>query len=340
MWREKKLNPEFLKLFKYEPNCTTSCPIELAVPRSCELMPRNKELHVDYVVPHVRSDLKLIEADAFDFMHKNENETCRIKYKGPRNAVVSEVEDCTYGINVEKQSGVVLVPASTCKSKRSETEKDDQFEVSDCKKTYDGIEEEFVQVKLFNNMYFIYCYGSSITINQQTKSCINKVFMLPIGITFKINNSTYTGSHQTMVFTERWDPLINFRTNWNDAHPEEELKKVIQNLKEIGNRTLNITELELTGKKNDHGHVFAGLISLFALVFLVLGIAVLKRCCNKRKSPVKDVVLAENDQTIHIRQLTNAIQMLQLTLTNPENGRNVYSGLNNQLMQLRDDPII
>ena len=115
---------------------------------------------LEFSVPVVDKNLTSVEADPFDIMIKKENSTCRIKYEGPKAAIISNDEDCVYATHVNSGYSESLSLAASLKcNNRSSFGEGDYYKIEKCTVSKSSDEKDFVQAKIYDNKYFMYCPG-------------------------------------------------------------------------------------------------------------------------------------------------------------------------------------
>lgn len=158
--------------------------------------------------------MQLIEADPFDLKIEKANETCVLKYTGPRNAILSTKEDCVYAVNVKEPAthDLIVSPTQGC-TPAAKTKDTKYFDIDRCYAK--ELEEpwDFIQIKPHHGQYHIYCPGSNITIEKKPQQCPASVFILPMNANFKINDIEFTGSQSSLVHQEVIDPLFTMKAN-------------------------------------------------------------------------------------------------------------------------------
>ena len=174
-----------------------------------ELVDGNK-LYIEFANNVISDDLTLVEADPFDLMLKTGNKTCRVKYTGPRNAILSESSQCVYALNVNMPSkfGLLVAPSKGCMARTEKTTDSKYFSVAHCERSYPFDEHDFMDVKSYNGEYHVYCQGSNLTVDGHKRKCPGDVFSLPAKTNFAIHDMEFSGSRITIVHNEVQDPLI------------------------------------------------------------------------------------------------------------------------------------
>jgi len=119
----------------------------------------------------------VVEADAFTLIHQTESETCILKYTGPRNAIMSTVDDCVNSVNVEVHS-LILAPPGVCLPPVKINEKTKYFALEHCSPRHQNDARDYIQIKRYNNNH-LYCYGNNITIAGVEQASPNRTCVLP-----------------------------------------------------------------------------------------------------------------------------------------------------------------
>jgi len=199
---------EFFDYFNFTLPCQEECPLDYGIFHSCSMTAKEDEILLDFTLPKVDKSLVRVEADSFVLMKKNKTSTCKVKYMGPLFAILSVEEDCVYEtLNEKPKNNLEHAILSKCKNSSALNSLDDYFRVESCKKPVEGDEKEFVQVKLFDNEYYIYCSGLSYHIGKRDIKCPAKVFTLPLSLTFILNDVEYKGDILTVIYRQREDPF-------------------------------------------------------------------------------------------------------------------------------------
>jgi hypothetical protein len=214
-WADKLVLPGLLDYFNLTMPCGESCPLSLASARKCYFDHDKTNLYMQMDTPLVNQGMQLVEVDPFDIMLQTWNQTCRVTYKGPKNAILAKDNGCPVALNVrtENKYDLVLSPNRGCLQDMIFNGTNTHFGVHHCYPRGEHDAEEFVQVKPHHGLIHIYCAGSNITTDNHTQSCPNKVFILPLTAEFKINKQEFAGSIVNVVLQEQPDPLFTFRTN-------------------------------------------------------------------------------------------------------------------------------
>ena len=213
-WAQGEMDAEFFEYLNFTQPCKEECPVKYGIFHSCSLSSNLKKIHLKYSLPLVSANLTIVEADPFMLMKRKNNQICTMLYKGPKTAIISKEEDCVYAIHTERSpvGKIPLSPSLECKPELSFSENEEYFKEHACGQM---TEKDFVQVKVYNNMYYIYCAGSTYIMGKRNVTCPDKIFMLPLTATFKIGNVEYKGSVLNIVYKQTEDPLFVEKVQWH-----------------------------------------------------------------------------------------------------------------------------
>jgi len=227
-WRNHELYPGLMDFLNMTLPCGLSCPLNLAVPKGCNLSPDQKDLHIDLDVPTVNQEVTFVEADPFDLFMQTENKTCKINYTGPKNAILSNKDGCPLAMNIKctRMYDLIISPHQTCLNNTKTKDGGSYFSISQCYPRGSRDHEDFVQIKPHHGSLHVYCYGSNITIDGHEQDCPEGVFILPLSAAFQINGQEFTGSTVQLENLETPDPLFTMRTNWY-LKPRVDYKKLM-----------------------------------------------------------------------------------------------------------------
>jgi len=217
-WKHSEVYAPLLDYFNFTMPCSDDCPIKYAKAGRCELSEERNKLSMNFMVSHVNNSLVLAEADPFILMmRKGDDQTCTVRYKGPRTALLSLTSNCVLSTNVEIPShmNLLVAPASGCKLPTSLPEATKHFTVSHCEKRRPHDERDLIQVKVEHHQYHVYCPESDITIEGRTEPCPSGVFTLPTDATFKITDMRFTASKLNLEHDEKWDSIVTLKANWH-----------------------------------------------------------------------------------------------------------------------------
>ncbi|CAG7831007.1 unnamed protein product [Allacma fusca] len=176
------------------------------------------------------------------------------------------------------------------------------FEVERCKITKTGDEKKFIQVKIFENKYFIYCAGSQYTVGKKNINCPEEVFTLPLSATFTLNEIEYKGSILKIFWREKQDPLLTEQANWQ-LNPNMKWSNLTaefdqewtRNEKEIQTEVKNLRVFEF----HDEQWTFTEICLSVSIILLVIAmlLCVMKSAfkikIKSRKTEVKSVKMQE-----------------------------------------------
>ena len=214
-WKNGEMHEAFFDFLNFTQPCKELCPVKYGIFHSCGMSSNLKKIHLEYSLPLVSKNLTIVEADAFTLSNLNSNKKlCALRYSGPRMAIISTEEDCVYAVHTERApvGKLPLSPSLTCKKGLSFKADDEFFRETDC----DQISvKDFIQVKVYDNKYYIYCAGSSYVMGKRNVTCPNKVFTLPLTATFEINDVVYKGSVLNIVYKQTEDPLFLEKVQWH-----------------------------------------------------------------------------------------------------------------------------
>ena len=215
-WNKGELTTDFLEFLNFTLPCKDDCPVEHGIFHGCLMKGDREQIILDISVPTVDRKLVKVEADPFDVMVKDGNLTCRLKYTGPTIATLSLDEDCIYETHMEvPKSKLALATSQRCSNSSFLKREETYYKAEKCKASKTGDEKEYIQVKIFNNQYHIYCPNSEYVIGKRTVECPQKVFTLPLSLTFTLNEVEYKGNVLQIVYREKEDPYLVEHVNWH-----------------------------------------------------------------------------------------------------------------------------
>jgi len=218
LWKRDYLDPSFFEYLNFTLPCGEKCPINYGIPKKCMFDRERESLYLDFAVPVVDEKIKIVEADPFILMVKQKGQTCKIIFDGPKNAMISPDEDCVYAVDLgtDYRGRVLFTPSHSCRNKTLGPNETTLFKMDTCTPSKEGDEKEFVQVKAYDNKFYIYCPGLEYQLEQKrVVKCPNRVFTLPLTVTFKLNNVTYKGQNINLVYNEKEDPLFFDKVEWH-----------------------------------------------------------------------------------------------------------------------------
>jgi Reverse transcriptase (RNA-dependent DNA polymerase)/gag-polypeptide of LTR copia-type/GAG-pre-integrase domain len=216
IWRRKEMKGDFFEYLNFTMPCGNDCPLEYGRFHECVMSAERDQIILDFSVPLANFSLVQLQADSFELMERSNNLTCRLKYTGPTIATVSLHEDCVYESYLkDPYSKISLSSSLRCRNDSNFRNKENYFKSVSCKATKVGDELDFIQVKILDNRYHVYCPGSVYSIGKRIIDCPGRVFTLPISLTFYLNHVEYKGNVLEIVYKEREDPLLTEHINWH-----------------------------------------------------------------------------------------------------------------------------
>jgi len=95
-WKTGKVNAQLLDFWNITLPCNKSCPPELGTPISCSFLNDTGYWYLTFDVPLLNNKQKLLIADPFTLMLKEQEKTCTVKYIGAEVGVreMSKGESC------------------------------------------------------------------------------------------------------------------------------------------------------------------------------------------------------------------------------------------------------
>jgi hypothetical protein len=151
------------------------------------LKDNKEEILLHFSVPVINKKLTRIEAEPFTLMMKKNNSTSSLRYVGPTVATISEEEDCVYKTHMETPKERVGFALTQSCSNSTLRDQDKMYQTESCHSSHAGDEKDFLQVKIFDGKYHIYCLNSKYSIGKRTLDCPQRVFTLPLSLTFTLN---------------------------------------------------------------------------------------------------------------------------------------------------------
>lgn len=291
VWKNGELNEKFFDYLNFTQPCGNKCPAKYGIFHSCVMSTDLKKITLQYSLPVVDEKLKIVEADPFTLLLKKQNKTCTLEYTGPKLAVISEEEDCIYSLNTERApvGSLPLSPSLSCKKSLSFNADDKYFSKMKCEASHEDDERDFVQIKVYNNLYYIYCPGSTYMLGKRNVTCPQKIFTLPLTATFTVNKVEYKGSVLNIVYQQQEDPLFVDQITWHlDPHVEwDHLEKQVDK---------EWKELEKDLEKSQHSlndlhgtSHYDWLIILIGILFFAVLIAAVVLKMRKKKTEKRKV---------------------------------------------------
>ncbi|OXA56474.1 Copia protein, partial [Folsomia candida] len=285
-WNNKKILNGMMDYFNITLPCgEDECPLSLATGKRCYFGEDMKDLYIQVDMPKVNKALQLVEADAFDLMLQTWNQTCRITYNGPENAILSKKEGCPVALNLKtsRMYDLVLSSSQDCLKGFKNKSENSYFSVKHCQGRGEKDAEDFIQVKPHHGSLHVYCFGCNITIDNLSQECPKEVFILPIGARFRINNQEFTGSIVHIEHQDSPDPLFTMRTNAY-LKPRVDYQELMKD--PMVNNHFVFSKGE-TWTHSETWHMEIGLIITLLVVIIVLACILTKCYLDHRKIKVK-----------------------------------------------------
>lgn len=158
-----------------------------------EIMYGQKHMAFNYqfLMPQTNPKVRIMKAESFRFWNLTAtNKYCWMKYSGPRYILVNTTNSCLKDIQ-EYWISEKSVRSQPCHNDNQQLEPIQHLYHADiCRSDFKNDTKD-IQIKQFNGLYRIYCFGSTITINKEKIQCPDYVFELPISEKFELNNEVY-----------------------------------------------------------------------------------------------------------------------------------------------------
>ena len=230
-WRKKRITDSLFDFFNLTLPCSKEdiCPLYLSTGKSCYFGPDQTDLYWEISLPIINTDLQVVEADPFNLLYQSTEKMCKVGYKGPKNIIMSKSKGCPIAmdIKVDYLYDLILSPHQTCMSVNVNNSLNSYFDIDYCHTRESNDADKYIQAKAHHGHLYIYCYGNTINIDSVFHDCPDEVFILPIGVQFKINDKDYVGSIVSWEHQERPDPLFTMKAN-NLLQPKVDYKALIQ----------------------------------------------------------------------------------------------------------------
>ena len=275
-WKYAKVTGAFLDYLNFTLPCGDDCPLHFAQPQGCHMSDDLEKLYMNFIAPTVSNKLTLVEADPFKMYLRKGNKTCTIEYSGPTSAILSESENCLYGLNVKQPTShdLIVSPSRGCKPHASFSKDARYFVVSRCEKSLPQDFLDFIQIKPHNGLYYINCKGN-FSIEGRQEPCPEDVFTLPITAGFQINEYGFEGSSMSLVHDEGIDAMFTVRTNWH-LRPFVNWTHLSHNIEAL---TAGETE---EPEMTEFHFMFLGTSAFIVTVFLIVVVLTLCVVCKRR----------------------------------------------------------
>lgn len=288
-WDEKKVHPGLMDFFNLTLPCgEDECPIPLATAKDCYFGPDMQDVYMVMDMPKVNRKMQLVEADPFELMLQTWNQTCKIVYTGPKNAILAKESGCLVALNVKTSHmyDLVLSPSNDCLSGVKNASSNSYFSVDYCHAKGDRDPEDFVQVKPHHGLLHVYCSGCQITIDNITQTCPKEVFVLPMSARFKINNQDFVGSIVNVEHQESPDPLFTLKTN-AILKPGVDYQELMRD--PMVNNKFIISKGEQPAWLHEESHIMIILFSFLFFIILILVLVILKCYFDNKRIKVRVV---------------------------------------------------
>lgn len=156
-WKQKKVHAGLMDYFNLTLPCGDDCPLNLAKSRNCRFHENLQDLYMEFDVPRIDRNLQLLEVDQFKLMMRKENQTCSLIWTGPTHIIVNGKDGCVNSVNLKNQArhDLILSPDSGCEKPLTDNE-NQHFGIGRCELTQEGDERNFIQVKPYHGMNYIY----------------------------------------------------------------------------------------------------------------------------------------------------------------------------------------
>lgn len=282
-WNQGKVHMQFLDYLNVTLPCGGQCDFLHARAEWCDFDHLRDELWMSIDIPIINENFALMDAEPFTLMKRTGNETCRIDYQGPAQAIIGNNTDCIHPLINSKPftSEILVYPMDKCQQDDGNVKRMQPFAVTQCEPTRNQDYLKFIQLKREGDQLFVYCPLSNITINNKVEACPNSVFVLPLNSKFKINNIRYNVSHVKLKVRETWAPFNTMRTNWYLFDNEE-----VTNLLLPGTELQNLKDepafVQMPTLHHETHYLFWTLIAVLAFGSLII-IFFLVRSCQKPK---------------------------------------------------------
>lgn len=165
--------------------------------------------------------VKIMKAESFRFWNLTiPHKYCWMKYNGPRYIMVNTTNSCQQDIQ-EYWITDKSVTSHPCLKENLALEQIERLYHPDvCRDKHKGDSKD-IQLKHFNGMYKIYCFGNNITISNKEIPCPEFVFELPISEKFTLAGETYDLGEVSTITVNAIELHIN-----NDLTEQLKINKI------------------------------------------------------------------------------------------------------------------
>lgn len=159
----------------------------------------NFAFNYKFVLPKMNTKVKILKAESFRFWNYTLPEkVCWMKYSGPRYIMINTTNSCQMDVQ-EYWINDNSITAHPCNQENQLLDTTDKlFHADICKKQITGSTND-IQVKQYNGLYKIYCFGNNITVENTKMQCPHYVFELPINQKFEIGAEIYDSEDMSSV---------------------------------------------------------------------------------------------------------------------------------------------
>ena len=239
-WNRDQMTTQLLDYLNITMSCGKNCPLDLGQPKTCIMSLNRDKIFLETMVPTINPKLIAVEADPFVLMTQKESKICSVDYAGPTNAIMSAEENCLYAIDMAMplHKNVIISPTNMCDT-GIQMEKTGNHRIRECKESQEKSPEDFVQVKMSDGHYLVYCPQSNFTLEGgEPTVCPNDIFKVSLTATFQINGRKYEGGLLHLTAQEKDEPKLRWQmkvhlptpVNWTEVKSEldkiEEVKPI------------------------------------------------------------------------------------------------------------------
>jgi hypothetical protein len=158
-----------------------------------DLKRNDKHAAFDYqfLMPLTDPKVKIMKAESFRFWNRTSlDKYCWMKYSGPRYVMVNTTNSCQMDVQEYwiDSKGVSSHPC--IKENRPLEQISNLYHPDICRDSFTGSDKD-IQIKHYNGLYKVYCFGNNITVSNQMLSCPDYVFDLPLSERFELNGETH-----------------------------------------------------------------------------------------------------------------------------------------------------
>ena len=220
-WKEGEISQKLFDYWNVTLPCKKDCPIKYGSPISCDYLNETNTFYLNFEVPTINKKRKVLVAEPFTMMMREQGKTCSIHYEGPKLGIREQGENgvncfqSIYGSIPEKKEALLYL-GQKCNATamiRNAT----SYSISHCSKTAAKDNLGFTQLKHISQFTIIYCPYSTIQVGEVEHECPEMPFMVPAATPFKLNGMQYTGTMTSL--TVKGSPAIQMEASWNLTPP-------------------------------------------------------------------------------------------------------------------------